>query len=463
MRALLGDANVDAAVVLHVTTPAAGPVDSARAAAAEAEGATKPVLAAWLGAVDRAEASAALEKGGIANFYTPENAVEAFSFLAAYRKNQKWLLEVPPPQPEFAAVDLAAAERIRRRTRRSAGKPLPARQARALLSAFGIKVLPMAASGAPRRARTMTRSIGPAGGTAVAIGVHRDAVFGSVIALGLTKSRDEPDVMLPPLNRRLAADLVASVCGVMPAPERDALIALLLKVSTLVCALPWVIELELGPVLAAGDAIVVEGRVVIDPKRHVLARGYRHMAIYPYPVELETTVTLRDGTQLPVRPIRPEDATAEVAFVAGLSDESRYLRFMHHLHELTPQMLARFTQVDYDRELALVALGGKPGAEKIVGVARYVANPDRESAEFAVVVADAWQGRGLGQALMEKLIASAKRRGFRRLVGAILGINASMQKLVRALGFRLRTDPDDPEQVIAQLDLSGPRRRANPD
>ena len=453
LRALLGDANVDAAVVLHVTTPVAGPVDTARAVAVEAEGATKPVLAAWLGAVDRAEASAALEKGGIANFYTPENAVEAFSFLAAYRKNQQWLLEVPPPQPEFAAVDLAAAERIRRRTRRSAGKPLPARQARALLSAFGIAVLPMAAPGA-RRARTMARSIGAAGGTAVAIGVHRDAVFGSVIALGLAKSRDEPDVMLPPLNRRLAADLVASVCGVMPAPERDALIALLLKVSTLVCALPWVIELELGPVLAvAGDAIMVGARVVADPKRHALANGYRHMAIHPYPVELETTVTLRDGTRLRVRPIRPEDAAAEIAFVASLSDESRYLRFMHHLHELTPQMLARFTQVDYDRELALVALGDNPGAEKIVGVARYVANPDRESAEFAIVVADAWQGKGLGRALMEKLIASAKRRGFRRLVGAILGINASMQKLVRTLGFRLRTDPDDPEQITAELDL----------
>jgi acetyltransferase len=288
----------------------------------------------------------------------------------------------------------------------------------------------------------------------VAIGVHRDAVFGSVIALGLAKSRDEPGVMLPPLNRRLAADLVASVCGVMPAPERDALIALLLKVSTLVCALPWVIELELGPVLAAGrDAIVAGARVLLDPKRHALAHGYRHMAIHPYPAELETTVTLRDGSRLRVRPIRPEDATAEIAFVASLSDESRYLRFMHHLHELTPQMLARFTQVDYDRELALVALGGKPRDEKIVGVARYVANPDRESAEFAIVVADAWQGRGLGRALMQKLIASAKRRGFCRLVGAILGINASMQKLVGALGFRLRTDPDDPEQVTAELDL----------
>jgi len=300
----------------------------------------------------------------------------------------------------------------------------------------------------------MMRSIGAAGGP-VEIVVRRDAVFGSVIALRIAKSRDEPDIMLPPLNRRLAADLVASVCGVMRAPERDALIALLLKVSTLVCALPWVIELELGPVLAAaGDAIVGEGRVVIDPKRHALAHRYGHMAIHPYPAELETTVTVHDGTRLRVRPIRPEDAAAEVAFVAGLSDESRYLRFMHHLHELTPQMLARFTQVDYDRELALIALDGEPRAEKIVGVARYVANSDRESAEFAIVVADAWQGRGLGRALMQKLIASAKRRGFRRLVGSILGINASMQKLVRTLGFRLRADPEDPEQVIAELDLT---------
>jgi acetyltransferase len=163
---------------------------------------------------------------------------------------------------------------------------------------------------------------------------------------------------------------------------------------------------------------------------------------------------------LRVRPIRPEDAAAEVAFVAGLSDESRYLRFMYHLHELTPQMLARFTQVDYDRELALIALAGELRAEKIVGVARYVANPDRESAEFAVVVADAWQGRGLGRALMGKLIASAKRRGFRRLVGTILGINASMLKLAGALGFRLRTDADDPEQLIAELDLLTPFTRS---
>jgi acetyltransferase len=450
LRALLGDASVDAAVVLHVTTPVAAPVDSARAVAAEARGATKPVLAAWLGAVDRAEASAALEDGGIANFYTPENAVEAFSFLATYRKNQEWLLEAPPPQPEFA-VDLAAAERIRRQTRRFDGKPLPARQARALLSAFGIKVVPSVAPATPQRAAPRRRSIGAADGT-MEIRVDRDAVFGSVIALGPAKLRGEPEVMLPPLNRRLAADLVANVCGVIPAPERDALIALLLKLSTLVCTQPWVVELELN-LAAAGDALLVGARVVADPKRHALAHGYRHMAIHPYPIELETTVTLRDGSRLRVRPIRPEDAAAEREFFAGLSEESRYLRFMHYLHELTPQMLARFTQVDYDRELALIALDGRAGTENIVAVARYVANADGESAEFAIVVADLWHGRGLGHALMRMLIGCARKRGFRRLIGNVLAANVPMLALVARLGFESTPDPDDREQVIATLRL----------
>src|SRR5204863_2125139 len=183
------------------------------------------------------------------------------------------------------------------------------------------------------------------------------------------------------------------------------------KVSTLVCALPWVIELELVAVAAvSGKATPARARVLIDPKRRPAVRGYRHMAIHPYPVELETTLTVKGGRALRVRAIRPEDAVAERAFVAGLSEESRYMRFMHHLHELTPQMLARFTQVDYDRELALIAVDGRGRSEKIVAVARYVANPDAESAEFAVVVADALHRHGLGPAIMRLLVASARKR-----------------------------------------------------
>ena len=172
-----------------------------------------------------------------------------------------------------------------------------------------------------------------------------------------------------------------------------------------------------------------------------------------YPVDLETTLELPTGERLEVRPIRPEDADLERAFFAGLSDESRYRRFMQHLSELTPQMLARFTQLDYDRELALIALAATSSVPAIVGVARYVGSPDRESAEFAITVADAWHGRGLGRALMRSLIDWAARRGFRRIVGTVLASNEPMLKLATALGFRTERDPNDAGQVVVTLEL----------
>src|SRR2546423_5705978 len=159
------------------------------------------------------------------------------------------------------------------------------------------------------------------------------------------------------------------------------------------------------------------------------------MAIQPYAVELIDTIVLRDGTSLAIRPIMPEDAEREREFVQSLSDESRYFRFFYQLHELTPAMLARFTQVDYDRELALVVLEPTSKGEQIIAVARYVANPDRESAEFAIVVGDEWQNRGVARKLMERLIAAAKTRGLVRLQGAVLRTNQKMLRFTTALGF----------------------------
>jgi acetyltransferase len=288
----------------------------------------------------------------------------------------------------------------------------------------------------------------------VRIAIATDRVFGPVIALGASTAKAaQLSLMLPPLNRRLVSDLGEGAA----LPRRwssDALQELLLRVSALACAVPWVVRLELNPVRSVGSrALIAAARVEIDSRSSAAEEGYRHMAIHPYPVEIETVLSLRDGTRVPVRPIRPEDAERERKFVTGLSDQSRYLRFMQHLPALTPQMLARFTQVDYDRELALVALERARGKEKIVAVARYVGNPDRESAEFAIVVADAWQGRGLGRALMQLLITHAKRRGFARLVGNVLAINTTMLDMVAKLGFRRAVDPDDPEQLIVTLGL----------
>jgi acetyltransferase len=117
-------------------------------------------------------------------------------------------------------------------------------------------------------------------------------------------------------------------------------------------------------------------------------------------------------------------------------------------------MLARFTQVDYDRELALVAIDDADGRSKFVCVARYIANPDRESAEFAIVTADAWQGRGVGRMVMQRLIEYAKRRGLSRLEGAVLRSNQNMRRFCEALGFVAHDDPDEPEQVRMVLELT---------
>ena len=160
VAAALADAQIDAVLVLHVPRPVAGATDMARAVAAVARRATKPVLGAWLGAVDRREATAALEAGGIANFYTPEHAVEAFSFLAAYRHHQEWLLEVPPSQPEPQPLDLAAVERIRADAASTNRRALTEMEVHALLSVFGLPVAPAESADTLAEALAAARRLG---------------------------------------------------------------------------------------------------------------------------------------------------------------------------------------------------------------------------------------------------------------------------------------------------------------
>jgi acetyltransferase len=203
-------------------------------------------------------------------------------------------------------------------------------------------------------------------------------------------------------------------------------------VSRMVCVLPWLKEMDLNPVLAhPGGAVIADARIEIDPARRDAVPRYGHMAIHPYPLELEEELKLGNGARLQLRPIRPEDAELERRFFDSLSERSRYQRFMQHLRSLTPQMLARFTQLDYDRELALVALH----RGSFVAVGRYVPNPDGETAEFALAVGDAWQGKGLGRALLERLCNAARAAGYRALYGHILPGNREMLDLARRLGF----------------------------
>ena len=175
------------------------------------------------------------------------------------------------------------------------------------------------------------------------------------------------------------------------------------------------------------------------------------MAIHPYPNDLVKQQQLADGTNIMIRPIRPEDAEMEQEFVRNLSRESRYMRFMQSLRELTPDMLVRFTQIDYDREIAFVGIAREDGVDKEVGVCRYSINPDRQSCEFALVIADSWQGRGLGGLLMETLIDTARGRGLNTIIGEVLAENAGMLRLMSRLGFeRHKSDMDDSVVVVTK-------------
>jgi acetyltransferase len=167
-------------------------------------------------------------------------------------------------------------------------------------------------------------------------------------------------------------------------------------------------------------------------------------------------VTLRDGTPVLIRPIDPGDARREQAFVRGLSSESRYLRFMSTLRELSPDMLERFTHPDPAREIALVALvqGAADSGDPVqIGVARCVRAPSSDQGEFAIVVADAFQGKGLGTHLMRALMESARSHGLRRIEGLVLATNQRMLDLMSALGFAVHTAADDPRmrRVARQL------------
>ena len=162
---------------------------------------------------------------------------------------------------------------------------------------------------------------------------------------------------------------------------------------------------------------------------------------------------LPDGTDIVIRPIRPEDAEMEQEFVRNLSKESRYMRFMQALRELTPDMLVRLTQIDYDREVAFLALTKQDGKEVEMGVARYDINPDKTSCEFALVIGDAFQNRGLGNVLMQVLIDTARNKGLRYVDGEVLAHNTGMLKLMQRLGFEKHKSEMDDGVVIVRKRL----------
>jgi len=190
------------------------------------------------------------------------------------------------------------------------------------------------------------------------------------------------------------------------------------------------------------------------------ASGYPHMAIHPYPARWVRHREFEDGTEWVIRPIRPEDGQTLQNFIRGLSERSRYMRFVSMMRELTPRMVARYTQIDYHRELALVATTVVPNPENrghaheiIIGFAHYLRNADGRGAEYALVIGDDWQRRHLGGQLMQALIDAARDQGLEYIDGLVLANNQPMLTLMTRLGFTNDPDPEDPTMRRVWLNL----------
>ena len=292
-------------------------------------------------------------------------------------------------------------------------------------------------------------------GRELLVGMITDPVFGPVITFGAggtaVEVMGDRAVTLPPLNRRLVRDLISKTRVYrllgdfrhMPMANMDALEQVLLRVSEIACELPQVKELDINPLIAdENGAIAVDARMVVDFHSQTAER-YSHMAIYPYPGQLVSYYQLPNGTDLVIRPIRPEDAEIEQEFIRNLSMRAKYFRFMQSITELSPHMLARFTQIDYDREMALIAVVYLEGQETEIGVARYVTNPDGKSCDFAIVIADEWQRKGIAHRLMQQLVETARAHSLRLMEGEVLANNHEMLNLATKLGFVVSTSEED--------------------
>lgn len=297
------------------------------------------------------------------------------------------------------------------------------------------------------------------------IGVSRDSVFGPAISFGsggtAVEVLKDSATELPPLNdfvarKMINATKISKMLGEFrgsPAVDQDEIIRVLRRVSDLVSEIPEIDEMDLNPLFSSPTGLLaVDARITV---KRVPANmpAYAHMAIHPYPNNLKQEATLPNGLKVQIRPVRPEDAQLEQNFVRGLSERTKFLRFMQSVKELSHEMLVRFTQIDYDHEMAFVALADVKGKTEQIGVARYTTNPDGKTCEFALVISDDFQGQGVGSRLMEVLIKHAQSRGLKQMRGEVLAENAGMLKLTKAFDFKPQTLLEDRTMILVTLDL----------
>ena len=468
------------------------------------------LITCWLTSCGADAIRARFGEAGIPAFDTIEGAIGGCAELAEFARNQRLMLRVPAQgEGAEAAVDMPRARQLIAASKRPWMDSADAKQ---FVAAHGIPVVPVLSAATPEEAGRAAEEIGGSvalkirsstvmhksdvggvvldlsGASAVTaaarsmldriegvegftveamaqrpgafeliIGASVDPTFGPVILFGQggigVEVINDSTLALPPLDLELARIMInrTRVSRLLrgfrgrPPVNMDALAGALVSVSRLMLDHPEVIEFDINPILADAEGVIaVDARVKLgDPATRPQS------AIVPYPRQLETTEILRDGTEMYLRPIRPDDATLIQRILESDSPEDIRARFHGAMRDFSGALLIRLTQIDYDREIALI--GFRDGDEMPLGVVRLYADPDHVSAEFAILVRSNLHGHGLGTALMHRIISLARAVGLKQLVGSVLRDNARMLHLVRELGFVAENARGDEVTMVLKL------------
>ena len=315
---------------------------------------------------------------------------------------------------------------------------------------------------------TVQRMIAAPAGVELILGAKQDPVFGAVILVGAggvtAELFQDRALGLPPLNERLAARMLESLRSWpllkgyrgRPAVNIDRLIEIIMRFSYLVADFPEILEIDVNPLLVTQeDAVALDARMVVDRRRLAQpVRAFSHLAIRPYPEQYVRQVELEGGGHALLRPIKPEDEPLWHELHASCSPESIWSRFRYMFKETTHEMATRFCYLDYDRELAIVAEVQADGVKKLAGVASLAADPDHQTAEYAVLVADRWQSHGLGGMLTDYCLEIARDWQIRRVTAETSPENARMLAIFRDRGFEFDRSVA-PDVVVTRKRLDG--------
>ncbi len=524
---LLAEPAVDAVLVILTPQAMTNPTATAKAVGKLAAETRKPMLAAWLGGQTMRDSFPILTESGIAAYKTPEDAIRAFMTLVDYERNLEALYETPKDIPLEFPVD--REERREQFVAKHFGERsvLPEDISKLLIETYGIPTTTPHPAGTASEAAAVATSIGypvvlkihspdithktDVGGVLLdledeemvrtafdrilagaktkrpdavldgvtvqrmikkkdalemILGIKKDAVFGTVMMVGMGGTGAElfADRALgfPPLNERLAMRMLESLkmwpllngYRGRPPVNVSSLIEVLIRLSYLAADYPEINELDINPLLVTSqEVIALDARIILD--RNLVGKKmepYFHLALRPYPEKYVRHLKLADGTKVILRPIKPEDEPLWMDLLASCSKESIYSRFRYFFHWQSHQVATRFCHIDYDREIAIVAEITEKGERKLLGVGRLIADPDHQEVEYAVLITDAWQQKELGSIITDYCLEIAGKWNLKRIVAQTTTDNSRMISVFRKRGFEIIIGNDSTVDVVKQID-----------